>query len=89
MWVGFGGDEYTDLLFYDRINEEAFFYTTNGMGGISQLPTVQAGWRDTWTAIVPGTWAGRQLLPEGFLFSDGFESGDTSAWSNGVSRGLE
>lgn len=53
----FGGNTYTDLLFYDATTGEGEFYTTDGSGNISDLKKL-SGWRKTWKQIIPGNFGG-------------------------------
>ncbi len=53
----FGGNTYTDLLFYDATVGEGEFYTTDGNGNISLLKKY-TGWRQSWQSILPGTFGG-------------------------------
>lgn len=49
----FGGDGYTDLLFYDKMAGEGEFYLCDGSGHISGLRRYR-NWRKSWHQIVPG-----------------------------------
>lgn len=49
----FGGDDHTDLLFYNRSAGVGQFYTTDGLGGLTELAT-NRGWRGIWDLIIPG-----------------------------------
>jgi hypothetical protein len=53
----FGGNGFTDLLFYDPTTGEGEFYTTDGAGNLSLLKHY-TGFRTTWQAIVPGNFGG-------------------------------
>jgi hypothetical protein len=53
----FGGNGFTDLLFYDAAAGTGEFYTTDGQGGIRQL-ALHTNWRTSWTQIVPGNFGG-------------------------------
>ena len=53
----FGGNTYTDLLFYNQSTGEAQFYTTDGKGNMSLLSS-HSGWRKTWSLIIPGNFGG-------------------------------
>ncbi|MDX5418012.1 MAG: fibronectin type III domain-containing protein, partial [Hymenobacteraceae bacterium] len=53
----FGGNGYTDLLFYDAGAGTGEFYTTNGQGGINQIRQF-TNWRRSWAQIVPGNFGG-------------------------------
>jgi hypothetical protein len=58
----FGGNGFTDLLFYDSAGTGAF-YTTDGQGGIHPLRT-HTGWVGAgipWTHIIPGHFATESL----------------------------
>ncbi len=50
----FGGNGFTDLLFYDKSKGEGEFYTTDGNGRIRPLGNTHRGWRKTWKFIIPG-----------------------------------
>jgi hypothetical protein len=51
------GDNFTDLLFYDRETGLASFWTTDGQGGIYLLQT-HTSWNAGWDLIVPGQFGG-------------------------------
>jgi hypothetical protein len=53
----FGGNGYTDLLFYDPSRGESEFYKANGNGNLTRLVT-NTGWRKSWEIIVPGNFGG-------------------------------
>jgi len=53
----FGGDEHTDLLFYDRRAGDGKIYATNGQGDLTLLKH-HTGWKKTWNIIVPGNFGG-------------------------------
>jgi hypothetical protein len=53
----FGGDSWSDLLFYDPTAGQGEFYTTDGAGHIALL-RAQPDWRTTWDLIVPGNFGG-------------------------------
>jgi hypothetical protein len=53
----FGGDSWSDLLFYDPLVGHGEFYATDGSGGITQL-ALHTNWRTTWDIIVPGNFGG-------------------------------
>jgi hypothetical protein len=63
----FGGNSYTDLLFYDPTAGEGEFYTTDGSGNISLLKKY-TGWRQNWKLIVPGNFGGNSYTD--LLFCD-------------------
>jgi hypothetical protein len=49
---------YRDLVFYDPGAGTGEFYTSDINGGITFLAT-ETGWRNSWSIITPGTFAGR------------------------------
>jgi hypothetical protein len=53
----FGGNSWSDLLFYDREAGRGEFFTTDGQGHLTSL-RVQPRWRTTWDIIVPGNFGG-------------------------------
>ena len=53
----FGGDDHTDLLFYDSTQGEGELYTTDGSGGLRLLKNLSE-WRKSWSLIVPGNFGG-------------------------------
>ena len=53
----FGGNGYTDLLFYNPTTGEGEFYTTDGSGNIALLKR-HTDWRKTWQLIIPGNFGG-------------------------------
>jgi hypothetical protein len=63
----FGGDGYTDLLYYDRETGSARFYTTDGWGGLHELRS-HSGWRTSWDVIVAGQFGGNGWID--LLFYD-------------------
>ena len=54
----FGGNGFTDLLFYDNSRGEGEFYTSDGNGRIRRLGNIHRGWRKTWDIIIPGNFGG-------------------------------
>jgi hypothetical protein len=52
-----GGNNFTDLLFYEAASGTGQFYATDGKGGIKQL-NIYTNWRHTWTHIIPGSFGG-------------------------------
>jgi hypothetical protein len=65
-----GGNNYTDLLFYDPTTPttgEGELYTTDGSGKIALLKK-HANWRKTWKLIVPGSFGGNDYTD--LLFYD-------------------
>jgi hypothetical protein len=54
----FDGYGLTDLFCYDAAAGTGAFFTTNGAGALVPLGDVHAGWRPTWTHIVPGSFGG-------------------------------
>ncbi len=55
----FGGNAYTDLLFYAPTTGDAEIYTTDGNGNISLLKK-HTGWLKTWAQIIPGNFGGSE-----------------------------
>jgi hypothetical protein len=53
----FGGDGFTDLLFYEASSGTGEFYATDDQGGLRQLAQ-HANWRTSWRHIVPGSFGG-------------------------------
>ncbi|MBC1198282.1 hypothetical protein H0901_24415, partial [Microcystis aeruginosa BLCCF158] len=70
----FGGNNYTDLLFYDPNTGEGEFYTTDGSGNIAFLKK-RTDWRKTWKLIVPGNFGGNDYTD--LLF---YDTTATSKW---------
>ncbi len=58
---------YDMLLFYDPLAREGEFYTSDGRGGIHLLEQY-AGWRKSWTQIIPGNFGGSKYTD--LLFYD-------------------
>ena len=63
----FGGNGYTDLLFYDPTTGEGEFYTTDGSGNIALLKK-HIDWCNTWQLIVPDNLGGNDYTD--LLFYD-------------------
>ena len=65
----FGGNGYTDLLFYDRQTGDASFYLSDGSGGIQATQEIVGGWSTGITHIIPGNFGGDSLTD--LLFYNG------------------
>lgn len=63
----FGGQGFTDLLFYQASTGTGESYSTDGLGGILLLEQ-HSDWRTSWTQIIPGNFGGDGLTD--LLFYD-------------------
>jgi hypothetical protein len=61
------------VLFYDPGVGQGEFYTTDGHGGISRT-RLHAGWRSSWTHIIPGQFGGSNFTD--LLFYDSAGTGE-------------
>ena len=65
----FGGDNFTDLLFYKRSGGEGLLASPDGSGGISELGR-HTDWDKDWDLIIPGKFGVGQSLTDLFYINE-------------------